>query len=229
MSNVISEDEWIKWYPEEIYLKHIKNNTQSLNYLNKLLKEKKFYESSNDNKINKTKKNCSKLEKIDLEQMNCIKKKSYDDGFKKGLLEGKKENILLTNKLNNFFSEFEHNFSIIEKQLYTRLINIILKISSYIVGKKVNFDKSILLDHIKQIINDEAICFNKLTLFLHSNNKAFIEKKFKDFLSIYQWKLIYDDNMDLNDFKIKSEGYNLDSTVDARWQELYRLIDLEEY
>lgn len=223
MSNVKLEKNWIQWYPNKIYFKNVKNRKIILSYSDKFTEED-FCETLKEKFSNENQKN-----NTELKEMNLTKIKSYEDGFKKGFAKAEKDNLILNDKLNTFFLEFEKSFSIFENKLYSRLLKTVLTISSYVIGKKINIDKSILATHIKTIINQEGICLKKLQLFIHPDNKILMETMFKDLLKTYQWKLIYDDNIDLNGCKIKSENGCIDSTVDARWQELHRFIYSEEY
>ncbi|QCI22537.1 flagellar assembly protein FliH [Buchnera aphidicola] len=220
MPNSILEKKWTRWYPKKIFLKSIKKNNKDLLYSNEFKKEDFLIESKNQKNFIVDEKEF----KIDFK-----KTQAYEIGFKKGLLQAQEENILLKNKLNNLFLDFENALSIFENALYSQLLKTVLKIASYVIGKNIDIDKSILINNIKKIINKDGIFLKKPQLIIHPNNKKLIEEIFEDFLNTYKWILVCDDSIDLNGCKIKSENVDIDATIDARWQELCRLIDSEEY
>ncbi|QCI15769.1 flagellar assembly protein FliH [Buchnera aphidicola] len=224
MINSILEKNWIHWYPKKIFLNKDKNNIKTIYYSHKLKQEDFFTNTDilnrkNEENINKTTKNLEK----DLK-----KTESYKLGFEKGCLSNKEKNLFLEKKINSFLLDFENSFSAFENALSSRLFNIILKVSSYVIGKKIDIDKSMLLNYIKKVIDQDGVFLTKPQLIVHPDNKNLIEKMLKKFLNSYKWTLLYDNNVDLNSFKVKSENVDIDSTVNARWQELYRLICLKE-
>lgn len=224
MSNVKLKKKWTKWYPEKIYLKNLDNDRKVILNNSCRFTEKDFCETLKEDFSNENEKY-----NTDLEVIDAIKTTSYEDGFKKGFEKAQKENFALKEQLNTFFLEFEKAFSIFEKQLYFRLLNTVSTVSSYVIGKKINVDESILVAHVKKTMNQKSELLKKPLLLIHPDNKILIEKKFKDILKTYEWKVIYDDNIDLNGCKIQSESGDIDATSDARWQELYRFICSEEY
>jgi len=223
MSDIQLKKKWIKWYPKAIYLKNSQDTKLNLSNSNQFL-EKDFCDASHQESLNKKNHN-TESKVIDL-----IKTQSYQDGFNTGFAKAKQEdNLILKEKLNTFFLEFEKSISMFEKKLYPQILQTVLTVSSYIIGKKDNVDQSILMQYIKRIMNKEIMYLKKPNLIIHPNNKILTEKVFKDFLQIHQWNLIYDDSVDLNSYKIKSESGGVDATSNARWNELYRFICSEEY
>lgn len=221
MSNSILEEKWKRWYPRKTFLKHTKKNKRTLYDSDKFKKEDFLVDLiSSQNLVSN---NTCKTE------VDFTKTKEYKIGFEKGLLQGKEENILLQKKLNNLFLNFEKALFIFENALYSQLLKTVLKISSYVIGKKIDFDESVLINYIKKIIDKDGIFLKKPQLIVHSNNKKLIENIFKEFLSTYKWTVISDDSIDLNGCKIRSESTDIDATAHARWEELCRLINSEEY
>ncbi|QCI17490.1 flagellar assembly protein FliH [Buchnera aphidicola (Acyrthosiphon lactucae)] len=220
MPNSILEKKWTRWYPKKIFLKNKKENKQILFFSDKFKEEDFFIASKNQKNF---------ISDIKESTIDLKKTKGYEIGFKKGLIKGQEDNILLKNKLNNLFLDFENSLIIFEKALCSQLLKTVLKISSYVIGKNIDIDESILINYIKKIINQDGIFLKKPQLIIHPKNKKIIEKNFKDFLNTHKWTLVYDDNMDVNGCKIKSEKIDMDATVDARWQELSRLVYSEEY
>ncbi|WAI11844.1 MAG: FliH/SctL family protein [Buchnera aphidicola (Macrosiphum albifrons)] len=220
MPNSILEKKWTRWYPKKIFLKSTNKNKKILFHSNEFKKEDFLIESKNQNNFIVDKKEVE----IDLK-----KTKAYEIGFKKGFLQAQEENILLKNKLNSLFLDFENALSIFENALCSQLLKTVLKIASYVIGKNIDIDKSVLINSIKNIINKDGIFLKKPQLIIHPNNKKLIENTFKDFLNTYKWILVCDDSLDLNGCKVQSENVDIDATIDARWQELCRLIYSEEY
>lgn len=220
MPNSILEQKWKRWYPEKIFLKNTKHNKKILFNSDKFNKEDFIVDLKNQKNLADNKK---ELE-IDL-----TKTKGYEIGFKKGFLECKKENIVLKNKLNSLFLNFESALSNFESALCSQLLKTVLKISSYVIGKNVNFDKLILINYIKKIISRDGIFLKKPQVIVHSKNKILIENTFKEFLNTYKWTVVSDDSIDPNGCKVKSESIDIDATIDARWQEVCRLIYSEEH
>ncbi|QIQ41689.1 MAG: flagellar assembly protein FliH [Buchnera aphidicola (Microlophium carnosum)] len=220
MPNSILEKTWKRWYPEKIFLKNTKKNKIILFHFDKFKKEDFSLELQNT-------KNYS-VDKKEFER-DLMKTKGYEIGFKKGFLQSQEESVLLKNKLNNLFLDFEKALSMFENALFSQLLNTVLKISSYVIGKNIDIDESMLINYITNIIKKDGIFLKKPQLVIHPNNKKLIESTFKDFLNTYKWTLIFDDNIDLNGCKIKSENIDIDATVDARWQEVCRFIYSEEY
>jgi flagellar assembly protein FliH len=221
MTNSILEAHWKPWHPEKIFLKEDKRDLRILCYLDKVTEKDFFTNLIKQDKENQSNKN--KEFKIDL-----TKTEGYQVGFQKGLLESKEENIFLEKKISNLLLNFENSFSIFEGALYSRILKIVLKISSYVIGKKIDIDESILLQNIKKIIDKDGVFLKKPQLIVHPQNKTLIEKSLKSFVNSYKWTLLYDENIDLNGCKIKSENGDMDATVDSRWQELCRLICSQE-
>ncbi|CAL4326138.1 flagellar assembly protein FliH [Buchnera aphidicola] len=218
MPDLILEKKWTRWYPKKILLKNEKYKKKFLYCSDKFTRKDFFIDTNNE-----------KRKKHNSSQIDITKTQEYKIGFEKGLLSGVEENIFLKNKLNILLLDFEKSFSAFEKKLYSRLLKTVLIVSSYVIGNKIDCDKSILLNSIKNIINQNGIFLKKPCLVIHSNNKVLIEETFEDFLKTYKWQLVCDDSIDVNSFKIKSESTDIDATVDARWQELHRLLYSEEY
>lgn len=215
------EKQWQLWKPEKIFFKEAKKNSKILCSLDKFREEDFFIHLKNKNKENQNQKN--RELKIDLKRTEA-----YKLGLKSGLLESTEKNILLEKKINDLLLDFENSFSIFESALYSRILKIVLKISSYVIGKTVDIDESMLLKNIKQIIDKDGIFLKKPQIIVHPNNKTLIEKTLKNFLNSYKWTLSYDDSVDLNSCKVKSENGDMDATVDGRWQELCRLVYSKE-
>lgn len=221
MSNSQSQANWMTWYPQEIFLKHVKNEQMILVDLKKLHK-KDF---------------CTNIQQKDTHynehelqiKMEMISQKKYEEGFNQGILESKLECDQLKNKLNGLCLAFENNFANYQNELYVELLKIVFKISSYVIGQEINIDKSILLNHIKKFVNENSYFLKKPRIIVHPENKILIENILKTFVHDCQWKLEYDKNIDLNGCRIISEDSCLDNTIKARWHELYRLIFSEEY
>ncbi|QCI20232.1 flagellar assembly protein FliH [Buchnera aphidicola (Brachycaudus cardui)] len=222
MPNLILEKKWTRWYPKKIFFKNKKNNKKFL-YSSDQYTQDDFYLDVHN------KKQCHQDEKNNISTIDITTTKEYTIGFEKGLSEGVQENILLKNQLNNLLLDYEKSFSELEKILYSRVLKTVLIVSSYVIGHKTNIDELILLKSIKKTINKDGMFLKKPHLIIHSNNRLLIEKTFKNFLHTYKWKLVCDDNIDINSFKITSESSDIDVTVDARWQELCRLLYSEEY
>ncbi|ACL30452.1 flagellar assembly protein FliH [Buchnera aphidicola] len=220
MSNLILEKKWTKWYPENISFKNTKKIKKILCSSNNFKKEDFFIDKKNQKDLTFSK---------ETSEINLTQKKAYETGFQKGLLKGKEENTLLKNKLNDLFLNFENSLAKFENELCSQLLKTVLKISSYVIGKKIDIDKQILLNYIKKIINKEGVFLKKPQFIIHPKNKTLIEDIFKKFLNSHKWTIVCDDGIDLNGCKIKSESVDIDATVDARWQQLCRLIYLEEY
>ncbi|QCI23642.1 flagellar assembly protein FliH [Buchnera aphidicola (Macrosiphoniella sanborni)] len=215
------QENWMKWYPQEIFLKNSQNKKNILFHLDKMNKK--------DFCVNIKNQDFSYDDKQVKIKIDDILQKKYEEGFKKGFLKGQEEQDKLKEKLNNLFFSFENDLSKFENKLYSELLKIILKISSYVIGKNLNVDKSILINYIKKMINENSFLLKTPKLIVHPDNKVLIENTFNKFLHDHKWRLEYDDSIDLNGCKIISEDSCLDATVNARWQELYRLIFSEEY
>lgn len=223
MPDICEEKTWTKWQPEKIFLKEIKNN-QKVFFDRNYFSEKDFYIEQ------KKKKKDSEKQKNDKLAIEMIKKQSYKLGFDAGLLKDREKNILLENQINYLFVNFQHACNEFEKTLFSSLLKIILIVSSYVIGKKIHIkDDLVLIENIKKIIKKYSASVKNKKLFIHSDNNKLIKKIFKNSLNACQWELICDDHLDLNSFKIKSDNSNLDSTINARWQELYHLVTSEEY
>ncbi|QNS01818.1 MAG: flagellar assembly protein FliH [Buchnera aphidicola (Pentalonia nigronervosa)] len=216
MSNLPSDKNWTRWYPKNVFLKNVENNTQFLYHLDY------FSEKQVRNNIQNVKK--EKKSEIDELEISTIKKEAYDAGFQAGMLHCKKENNVLNNKMHNLFLNFNNALNTFEDVLFARLLKIILVVSSYVIGKSIAFDEKILLKHIKNIIDKTGIFLKKPKLFVHPDNKVLIESTLQDFLNIHKWEVIYDTKIDLNSCQFISDSGNIDTTIDARWQELCRLI-----
>ena len=87
-----------------------------------------------------------------------------------------KEKIILDHKLNELFLNFDVAISLFDKILFTRLIKTVLIISSYVIGKNIKFDKSILLKKIKKIMDNDHFFLKKIQLIVHPNNKEIVKK-----------------------------------------------------
>ncbi|WAI18204.1 MAG: FliH/SctL family protein [Buchnera aphidicola (Acyrthosiphon caraganae)] len=220
MPNSILEKKWTRWYPTKIFLKNTKKNKKVLFYSDRFIKEDFFIDLKNQKNYI--------IEKRELE-IDLTKTKGYEAGFKKGLLQGKEEEVLLKNKLNSLFLNFENALSIFENAICSQLLKTVLKISSYVIGKNIDVDELVLINYIKKIINKDGIFLKKSQIIIHPNNKALIEDIFKDFFKSYKWVIVCDNSIDLNGCQIKSESVDINATIDARWQEICRLIYLEEY
>ncbi|QIE01831.1 flagellar assembly protein FliH [Buchnera aphidicola] len=216
MSNLNTNKKWVNWFPEEVFLKNI-NNNQTILYNIEKIKKEDFCINNNVNNISK---------ELSINKTNT---EIHKEAFKKGFLEGKMAHDILTKKLNNLCLSFEKDLSTFENQLYSAVLKIVIKISSYIIGKNINIDQSILIKNIKKIFNENGSFLKHPRILVHPDNKILLENTFKKFIKNYQWRLEYDDNIDINGCKVISEDSYIDSTVDARWEELYRLIFSEEY
>ncbi|QCI21397.1 flagellar assembly protein FliH [Buchnera aphidicola (Hyadaphis tataricae)] len=223
MSSESLKKKWTKWYPKKISLKNTNKNKFFLSNVDQFNKEDFHLFEKKKTILNESINNDLQLEKI--------KNISYQKGFETGLLEGKQDQILLKKTLNNFFLECDKHFVVSEYKLYNMILKILSHFASYLIGKKINVDQSYLKDNIKKILQVKELCLNNIIITAHPSNKNFIENTFQDCFKSYKWQITYDDKIDKNGFKIKSQNSdsNIDATVEARWQELRRLIDLEDY
>lgn len=213
---------WQKWYPKKIFFKNNENNQKFLHFSDNF-KEEDFYTDSK----NSVQSDCH-IKSNSVLKTDVTITEGYKIGFKKGILEAKSENDFLNKKINKLFLDFESSFLNFEKELYSQVLKISLIVSSYIIGKETDLNKTILLKHIKKVINKDSIFNEKIQLVVHPDNKTFIEEILKNLSSYKKWKILYDSNIDLNGCKVKLDDIYLDSTVNARWQELNRLIYSEE-
>ena len=115
MVDIILKDHWTRWHPKKIFLKNIKNNQIILSYLDNF-KKKDFDIDLNNSK------QCEKYKKDSKLATDLTKTKAYNLGFEEGLSQGKKENILLKDKLNKLFLDFENALVIFENALFSRLL-----------------------------------------------------------------------------------------------------------
>ncbi|AYN24433.1 flagellar assembly protein FliH [Buchnera aphidicola] len=221
MSNLDIKKNWEKWYPEEIFLKNAKNNNIYYWNLYKLT-EKDFF-TDVKNKINLNKSN----KKNELKNASCNEEACNLD-FQDSIKKKEENNVLFNRNLDKFLSNFDACISLFEKMLFTRLLKTVLIISSYIIGKNIKFDESILLKNIKEIVKNDSFFLKKKQLIVHPNNKKILEKTVKNSIHKDKWELCYDSNIDINGCKIRSENGDIDNTIDARWKALCRLIS-EEY
>lgn len=219
MSNTDIKKNWKPWYPEEIFLKKLNKNYSYFWNLQNLTEEDFHLENEN-------KKNCKKIKKIDKLEISSLKKEMYNSSFQDNIKK-KEQNILLTNNFDKLLSSFDASISLFEEMLFTRLLKTILIISSYVIGKEIKIDKSILLKNIKKIIHEDNFFLEKKKLIVHPNNKKILEKIIKNSIHSDKWELYYDNNIDVNGCKIRSENGGIDNTIKARWNELCRLVSEE--
>jgi len=208
---------WKLWYPEEIFLKKSKKNK---NYFWNIshLKEQDFC-----NNINKSYDLVKKND--DLKE---LKKEIYNYGFQDGFKKSEEKNdTLLRHKLNKLLSNINTASILFEKMLFKRLLKTILIISSYIIGKNLEINESLLLKQVKKIIDKDTFFLKKKQLIIHPNNKKILEKILQNSICKDNWELCYDGKIDINGFKIRSENGDIDNTIDARWKELCRLVSEE--
>lgn len=212
---------WKKWYPQEIALKKNENVDNVLYDLGFLTKKdfhiiKKFKNDQNEN---------NQMKNISNESTD---KNLYKLGFQDGFQKQIENNKFLKNKLNILCKSLDHAIYEFEKILFSRLLKTALIFSSYIIGEKIDIDKSILSEKIRNTINSNTFLI-KPKLFIHPNNKKILEKILVDSLSSYKFQLVYSTDIDINGFKIQSENSNLENTINARYKELSRLIYSEEF
>jgi flagellar assembly protein FliH len=211
---------WKPWYPEEIFLKKSKNN-KTYFWNSYKLTEKDFFTNIEN------KKNLNKLKTVDKLKNAYFNEEAYNLGFQNGLKEKEKKYISFTHNLDQLLSNFNVSISLFDKMLFTRLLKTVLIISSYIIGKKIEIDESILLKNIKKIMNNDSFFLKKKQLIVHPNNKEILEKIINNSIHKDKWELCYDNNIDINGCKIRSENGDIDNTIDARWKELCRLVSEE--
>lgn len=222
-SNSDVEKIWKLWYPKEIFLKKPENKKNFFSNFNDFTKNNLFVEIKEKKDFNKLKKK-NEVKSISFDKKY---KESYNLGFQDGIKKKEKENILLHHKLNTLFSNFDISISLFDKMLFTRLLKTILIISSYVVGKNIKFDKSILLKKIKKIMDNDSFFLKKKQLIVHPNNKKILDKIIQNSIHSNRLELYYDDKIDINGFKIRSENGDIDNTIEARWKEICRLISEE--
>ncbi|CAL4318742.1 FliH/SctL family protein [Buchnera aphidicola] len=219
-SNADIKKIWKLWYPKETFLKKSKNNKIFFSNLHGLT-EKDFCIDLKD------KKNFDQLEKKNEIKSCSFNKESYNLGFSDGIKKQEEKNIILDHKLNALFLKFDVAISLFDKMLYTRLLKTVLIISSYVIGKNIKFDKSILLKKIKNIMNNDNFFLKKTQLIIHPNNKKILKKIIENSVHSNKLELYYDDSIDINGCKIRSENGDVDNTIDARWKEICRLVSEE--
>ncbi|QCI18639.1 FliH/SctL family protein [Buchnera aphidicola] len=219
MSNLDVKKDWKKWYPEEISLNHPKKNYNVFWNIS-TLKESDFYV------IKKPKLN-HKFKESNQIKDNFFKNESYLLNIKKNLIEKEKKYVLLNKNLKDLCVNFESTITLFEKTLFSRLLKTTLIICSYIIGEKISINESSLLKKVNKIVKNDDFFLKKPKLVIHPSNKKIFEKILKQSIN-NKWEFIYSENIDINGFKIQSENSNIDSTINARWKEVYRMILEEE-
>lgn len=63
--------------------------------------------------------------------------------------------------------DFEKSFSIFQNTLSSRLLKIVLIVTSYVIGKKTDANESFLIKHIKKLFK-KMVFFKKTTSFYSS-------------------------------------------------------------
>ncbi|CAL4318712.1 Flagellar assembly protein FliH [Buchnera aphidicola (Protaphis terricola)] len=220
MSNLDKKKQWEKWYPEEVLLNDSKKNN-FLFWNSNILKETDFYVKKNPQENNKFVTVSKKSDKIE--------DPIFSDqllNLKKNLQEKEKEFTILNHKLERLCLNFENTITIFEKMLFSRLLKTILIISSYIIGEKISIKKTVLLNKINKIIENKNFFLKKPKLIVHPINQKIIEKLLKK--SNKKWELVFDQNIDINSFKIQSENGDIDATIFSRWREVSNIIFQEE-
>ncbi|WP_422667534.1 FliH/SctL family protein [Buchnera aphidicola] len=228
MSKFIEKQYWKLWCPKKIFLKNTSKNSKNILYSTNILEKNLYTEIENEDN-EKCKKNIQDSSKIlymnDIEIKN-LKEKEYQKGFTKGC---EKNKIILQNKIKKIFIDFENSILSYDKLLFSYLLKVILTVSAYIIGKNINVNKDHVLSYIKKIIIQDDILLKKPRLIIHPQNKKLVEKFFLNCINTYDWKLVYDKNIDVNGCKVMSDSGDIDMTIDARWQELCRLVNSKEY
>lgn len=230
MSELIFKKDWIRWSPKKIFLINMKNSDKKFLYTKKII-EKKLYTDIEINKdIDNSKKIIENVQKSHLDDVEIqhLQEEAYQKGFSEGYEQFKNNEAILKDKIKQLFINFENSLLVCENLLFSHLLKIVLKVSAYVVGKNVDIDESILLKCIKNVTLQDKFFLKKPKLIIHSCNKKIVENIFLDFLNMYNWKLAYDDNIDLNGCTVISERGDIEATVNARWQELCRLVRSEE-
>ncbi|CAL4318519.1 FliH/SctL family protein [Buchnera aphidicola] len=230
MSQLTTKKDWIRWSPQKIFLINMEKNYKQYLYTHKII-EKKLY---TDIKINKDIGNIENISQavqktyFNDKEVKNLQKEAYKKGFSMGYKKYKKNEEVLKSQIKKLFIDFDNSLLACENLLFSHLLKVVLKVSAYVIGKHVDIDKSSLLQCIKNVTLKDNFFLKKPNLVVHPSNKKIVENIFLDFLNMHNWKLSYDDNIDLNSCKVISDRGDIDATVNARWQELCRLVCSEE-
>ncbi|WP_343128659.1 FliH/SctL family protein [Buchnera aphidicola (Kurisakia onigurumii)] len=219
MSKNFSKKNWIRWYPEKInFLKNESenhNNESDLNIKKKSKKKKINYQ----NNLNK------KNELILMKEKNNI----YQQGFKEGKNYAlKKLNNTVYIKLENLFFDFQKSLKKLDKVFSSYILKLSLKILKDIIGIKEINTQDFLEHKIKKIIQTDFSDAIEKKIIIHPKNKLFVDKKLKKIIKMYNWKIIYKNDIPVEGCKIISEIGNVDATLNGLWKDLYRVYKSED-
>lgn len=217
---------WEKWIPDKL-CQNNKNVTS-----NNSLKYKMKYISNTieDNSLNK---------KI-LKNYEKGYQSGFQDGYKQGWFQGfnsiskkyiKNYEKYLEIKLINILKKFESSIDALDNHLEHLMFKMVVKISKQAVSDALEVNQELVLYKIKNILNYTKRIFCNPRLYINSKKKAIIEKKFGTLLTIYNWKIFIDNNIDIHSCYIITDEGEIDAKMETYWKNLEKeiLIQRKKY
>jgi len=221
--------QWKIWKPKKIEQNndfYINKKTQNLSSLN-LLK---------NSKINSTKIEYSKNKKIQLNENNEIYKLGFENGKKKGFKIAyetekklfKKKQKINEEKINSLLNNLKLSFKMLDNQVTSKLLNIIINISVKILGKKPVLDTSYLFKKIQKLVNQELQEYKNLQFYVHENDFKFIKEKFENTINKNGWKILKNKHLSPGECQITSNTGDFYISANKSWKTLYQKILTED-
>lgn len=159
----------------------------------------------------------------------------YDQGFKAGVKEGYKlklkrtefnmycKKLKIQKKMKDCLKTLNESFKYFDVIIVDYLLQIVFKISSKILNRSLNINKSNIIKQIKSMLST-TILSQKIIFKININDQDIFEEYFKNMLSAYNYIIQCDPQIKSGECIIGLEHQTLDSTSFTKWKELCRLF-----
>ncbi|WP_342323928.1 flagellar assembly protein FliH [Kosakonia sp. BYX6] len=153
----------------------------------------------------------------------------FEEGREEGIEKGKAEYQQLQQKQSDEFAQLIDNVKItldnLDSVMPARLVQVALMAARSLLGESVvsTTTNAWLLTRIQQLLQEDTKHLNQVKLWVSPEESAAVQEQLGEVLHSRGWELCTDDQMLPGGCRLTTDGGELDSTTETRWNELCTL------
>ncbi|KML24132.1 hypothetical protein VL10_09415 [Leclercia adecarboxylata] len=160
-------------------------------------------------------------------------KKGYEEGFARGMQEGmaelKDQQQRFVTRFSHLLDEFTSSLSSLDSVIPSRLVQLALTAARSVVGANIAVDHGVVLDKIRQLLQQEAWLKGNAQLRVSPEDYAMVQENLGETLTSLHWVLREDEQILPGGCRITSDEGEFDATLSSRWEELCHLSREEHF
>lgn len=150
----------------------------------------------------------------------------HQQGFKKGVEQGQKEGYesgaqrtqTEINRLTELATASAGAISHLHEEIGQALLALAVDVAQHVLQTELKQYPEQLIPLIKEVLADNEQSTQPITLLLHPDDIALVEKHLAEDLEHYAWRLKADDSIQAGGLKVQSALGHIDATLETRWR-----------